>query len=270
MRFVVAALSLGLPVGRFATPRTKKMDFMEEFVQRDEHRIYVRKHVGDEPPIILMHGFPDNLHLYDRVLPYLSPARRVITFDFLRWGASDKPAGYPYTAKNQEGDLDAVIQQQKLGQVVLVAYDASGPPAINWALHHLEQVASLALLNTTARCQRSDGRKQSFFSRLLLSGTSHGRSLGCSITLFSVACTGGRLVDSSGVPRLEANSCFCCISNSMPCFLCFGTLSNELVRACEPSPLAVAARTDAQKKSLREAEQDRAIIAEARDEWRAS
>src|SRR6201987_2185870 len=37
-------------------------------------------------------GFPDNLHLYDRVLPDLSPARRVITFDFLGWGASDKPA----------------------------------------------------------------------------------------------------------------------------------------------------------------------------------
>jgi haloalkane dehalogenase len=124
------------------------MTFMEEFVQRDQHRIYVRNYAGEEPPIILMHGFPDNLHLYDRVLPYLSHARRVITFDFLGWGASDKPAGYPYTTKNQEADLDAVIQQLKLGQVVLVAHDASGPPAINWALHHPEQVASLVLLNT--------------------------------------------------------------------------------------------------------------------------
>ena len=53
--------------------------------------------------IILMHGFPDNLHLYDRLLSYLSPARRVVTFDFLGWGASDKPPGYPYAAKNQEG-----------------------------------------------------------------------------------------------------------------------------------------------------------------------
>jgi len=50
------------------------MDFIEEFVQRDEHRIYVRKYAGDEPPIILMHGFPDNLHLYDRVLPSLPGA----------------------------------------------------------------------------------------------------------------------------------------------------------------------------------------------------
>ena len=124
------------------------MNFTEQFVRRDQHRIYVREYAGEEPAIILMHGFPDNLHLYDRLLPYLSPARRVVTFDFLGWGASDKPPDYPYTAKNQEGDLDAVIQQRKLGQVVLVAHDASGPPAIDWALHHPEQVAALVLLNT--------------------------------------------------------------------------------------------------------------------------
>jgi haloalkane dehalogenase len=93
-----------------------------------------------------MHGFPDNLHLYDRLVPHLSP-RRVVTFDFLGWGAS-KPADYRYTAKNQEGDLDTVIQQRKLGQVVLVAHDASGPPAIDWALHHPDQIAALVLLNT--------------------------------------------------------------------------------------------------------------------------
>jgi pimeloyl-ACP methyl ester carboxylesterase len=71
-----------------------------------------------------------------------------VTFDFLGWGSSDKPLGYPYTAKNQEADLDTVITQRKLGHVVLVAHDASGPPAIDWALSHPAQVAALVLLNT--------------------------------------------------------------------------------------------------------------------------
>ena len=124
------------------------MNFTERFVQRDRHRIYAREYPGEEPAIILMHGFPDNLHLYDRLVPYLSPPRRVITFDFLGWGGSDKPLGYPYTAKNQVGDLDAVIKQLKLGRVVLVAHDASGPPAIDWALKNPDPVATLVLLNT--------------------------------------------------------------------------------------------------------------------------
>jgi pimeloyl-ACP methyl ester carboxylesterase len=124
------------------------MNFTEQFVKRDQHRIYVRDYAGEEPVIILMHGFPDNLHLYDRLLPYLSPARRVVTFDFLGWGSSDKPADYAYTAKNQEGDLDTVINKLNFGPVVLVAHDASGPPAIDWAFGHPDRVAALVLLNT--------------------------------------------------------------------------------------------------------------------------
>ena len=112
------------------------MTYQESFVQRNQHRIFAREHPGEEPGIILMHGFPDNLHLYDLLFPYLSPPRRVIAFDFLGWGASDKPADYPYTASNQTDELNAVITQMRLQQVVLVAHDASGPPAIDWALDH--------------------------------------------------------------------------------------------------------------------------------------
>jgi hypothetical protein len=43
------------------------MVYQETFVQRSQHRIYVREHPGEEPAIILMHGFPDNVHLYDRL-----------------------------------------------------------------------------------------------------------------------------------------------------------------------------------------------------------
>lgn len=124
------------------------MDYRGRYVERNEHRIHVREYPGEEPAIILMHGFPDNLHLYDRLFPYLSPPRRVIAFDFLGWGESDKPAGYPYTATNQVGDLDAVVTQLQLQQVLLVAHDASGPPAIDWALEHSARVAGLVLLNT--------------------------------------------------------------------------------------------------------------------------
>ena len=124
------------------------MTYQETVVRRDQYRIHVRDHPGAEPPIILMHGFPDNLHLYDRLVSYLSPPRRVVLFDFLGWGSSDKPSGYPYTSANQVGDLDVVITQLGLEQVLLVAHDASGPPAIDWALAQPERVAGLVLLNT--------------------------------------------------------------------------------------------------------------------------
>jgi haloalkane dehalogenase len=124
------------------------MNFTEHFVERDQNHIYAREYAGEEPTIILLHGFPDNLHLYDRLVPFLSPPRRVVVFDFLGWGRSDKPSSYPYTATNQEVDLDAVVKRLRLGAVVLVAHDASGPPAIDWALKHSNRLAALILLNT--------------------------------------------------------------------------------------------------------------------------
>ena len=76
----------------------------------------------------------------------------MVRFDFLGWGRSDKPAGYPYTAANQADDLAAVVAavdaQSGADQLVLVAHDASGPPAIDWALANPGRVAALVLLNT--------------------------------------------------------------------------------------------------------------------------
>jgi pimeloyl-ACP methyl ester carboxylesterase len=96
-----------------------------------------------------MHGFPDNLRIYDALAPLLAAAgRRVVAFDFLGYGGSDKPVDYRYTSAGLEDDLQAVVAALGLGPVVPVAHDASGPTAINWALAHSEQVAALALLNS--------------------------------------------------------------------------------------------------------------------------
>jgi haloalkane dehalogenase len=122
--------------------------FEEYWADRAGHRIRVRDYPGADPPVVLMHGFPDDLHLYDRVVPLLAGTRRIVTFDFLGWGGSDKPAGYPYTADNMTGDIDAVLQMLDADQVVLVAHDASGPPAVDWSIAHPDRVISLVLLNT--------------------------------------------------------------------------------------------------------------------------
>ena len=121
-------------------------------VSRGPHELYAEMMPGRGVPVILMHGFPDSTHLYDRLVPHLVGRRPVVRFDFLGWGRSDKPRGYPYTAANQVGDLAAVIsafdQRSRGSEVVLVAHDASGPPAIDWALANPDRISKLVLLNT--------------------------------------------------------------------------------------------------------------------------
>ena len=122
--------------------------FTEHRVPVDGGSLYVRDYAGEGPAFVPMHGFPDNLHIYDEVIPYLVAAgRRVVAFDFLGFGASDKP-GSGYSFKQQLGDLEAVVAARGLDRIVPVAHDASGPAAVNYALAHPDRVASLAILNS--------------------------------------------------------------------------------------------------------------------------
>lgn len=131
-----------------ATAPTNMMHpFQEHHVPFDTFQLYAREFPGKGPAIVLLHGFPDDLHLYDHLVPCLVE-RHVIVFDFLGWGLSDKPAGYKHTVAKQTAEIDAVVNYFRLEDVVLVAHDASGPPAIDWSLDHPERVAQLVLLNT--------------------------------------------------------------------------------------------------------------------------
>jgi haloalkane dehalogenase len=126
-----------------------KPSFIEHYVPRKQGRVYARDYEGAGPAFVLMHGFPDNLHIYDDLIPYLvASGRRVVTFDFLGFGASDKPSGATYSFKQQLGDLEAVVDTLGLGKFVPVAHDASGPAAINFAIEHPDRVDSVCMLNS--------------------------------------------------------------------------------------------------------------------------
>lgn len=125
-----------------------KPSFSEHRVPRGQGSIYARDYSGAGPAFVLMHGFPDNLHIYDDLVPYLvAGGRRIVTFDFLGFGASDKPSGASYSFKQQLGDLKAIVEMLGLDKIVPVGHDASGPAAVNFAIEHPDRVQSVCILN---------------------------------------------------------------------------------------------------------------------------
>src|SRR5262249_55156149 len=123
--------------------------YAERRIPRGAYTLHAREYPGGDPAFVLMHGFPDNLRIYEALARLLAGAgRRMVAFDFLGYGGSDKPADYPYTATNLEGDLQVVVAALDLGPTIPVAHDAFGLTAINWVRAHSERVAALALLNT--------------------------------------------------------------------------------------------------------------------------
>ncbi len=106
---------------------------------------------GVEPAVVLLHGFPDNLHLYDELYPLLAGNRRVIAFDFIGWGTSDKPipGEFDYTMKAQELQVEAVLDARLAGApATVVVHDASGIPGFDLALRRPELFDRLIVLNT--------------------------------------------------------------------------------------------------------------------------
>jgi pimeloyl-ACP methyl ester carboxylesterase len=123
--------------------------FTEHHIPRAAGNLYARDHAGAGPAFVLMHGFPDNLHIWDDLIPHLVAAgRRVVAFDFLGFGASDKPAGASYSFAQQLGDLEVVVEQLGLQTIVPVAHDSSGMAALNYALSNPEAVDSVIMLNS--------------------------------------------------------------------------------------------------------------------------
>ena len=116
-------------------------------VSHEGGSLYVLDYPGEEPAIVLMHGFPDDHRIYDKLLQHLSP-RRAVAFDWLGYGRSDRSDTAGFAPEELGSELAAVLDELGIARAVLVGHDASGPDAVAFAVAHPQRVAHLVLLNT--------------------------------------------------------------------------------------------------------------------------
>jgi pimeloyl-ACP methyl ester carboxylesterase len=109
--------------------------------------LHVLDHPGEEPAIVVMHGFPDDCHIYDRLIPQLAP-RRVVTFDWLGYGRSGRRTQTAIEPGDRQCELRAVVDGLGLARVVLAGHDASGPEAVEFAVNQPDRVQHVFLFNT--------------------------------------------------------------------------------------------------------------------------
>jgi haloalkane dehalogenase len=109
--------------------------------------IFVSEIPGEDPPIVLMHGFPDDHHIYEQLLPLLNP-RRAIAFDWPGYGRSERSELGGFSLQEHASELEALLDELDIDRAVLVGHDASGPDAVAFTLAHRQRVSHLVLLNT--------------------------------------------------------------------------------------------------------------------------
>ena len=70
-----------------------------------------------------MHGFPSSSHDWARVAPALAEGHSLLLFDFLGFGASEKPVEHDYSLLEQADLVEALWRHEGITSTVLVAHD---------------------------------------------------------------------------------------------------------------------------------------------------
>lgn len=103
---------------------------------------------GDGPPLVLLHGFPQNHLMWAKVAPALTQTRKVICFDLPGYGRSSPPTG-PEGAAKREMATRICEAMTALGhdRFNVAGHDRGGRVAYRMAFDHPDRVARLAVLD---------------------------------------------------------------------------------------------------------------------------
>ncbi len=102
---------------------------------------------GTGEPILLLHGFPTSSYDYARLIPLLTDRFRVVAFDFLGFGFSDKPRPHPYSLFEQADVAQAVAARYGISHTHLIAHDMGSSVALELLRRPQPVVDKLVLLN---------------------------------------------------------------------------------------------------------------------------
>jgi len=125
--------------------------------------------LGTGPPLVLLHGYPDNLQIWCRAAPLLSRAHQVLAFDWPGMGESDEREGEA-DPQGLARRLQELLDGWGLQRVSLLAMDMGAPPALVFAALRPERVAAVVVLNSLLFGDEETSREIRVMRRLALNG----------------------------------------------------------------------------------------------------
>jgi haloacetate dehalogenase len=106
---------------------------------------------GTGPPLLLLHGYPENHLIWRDVAPGLAQDHTVVLADLRGYGNSDKPppdtAGLVYSKRSMARDQVGLMRQLGFGQFQLVSHDRGARVGHRLLLDHPDAVTRFAVLD---------------------------------------------------------------------------------------------------------------------------
>jgi pimeloyl-ACP methyl ester carboxylesterase len=101
---------------------------------------------GKGAPVVLLHGYAQNSHMWRPLISELAKTRFVIAPDLRGFGQSEKPAG-GYDKKTMAQDIHALVAALGLGKVRLAGHDIGLMVAYAYAAQYPAEIERIVLMD---------------------------------------------------------------------------------------------------------------------------
>lgn len=122
---------------------------------------YERRGTGS--PLVLLHGYPLDHHLWDEVVPLLQDTFDLIVPDLRGFGESSTVDSF-YTMEDIASDIAALLDHLEIEKTAMVGHSMGGYVALAFARLYPERITGLGLVSTQVLADapdRRDGRYKS-------------------------------------------------------------------------------------------------------------
>ena len=110
---------------------------------------------GKGTAMVLLHGFLENQHMWNELIPEFSKKHRVITIDLLGHGQTES-LGYLHTMEDQADMVHDVLSHLRIRKAIFVGHSMGGYIALAFAELYPEFMKGLVLLNSTSRADNEE------------------------------------------------------------------------------------------------------------------
>ncbi|QKJ88086.1 Alpha/beta hydrolase [Paramixta manurensis] len=124
---------------------------------------------GEGPPLVLLHGHPQNHVTWRKVAPILAKAYRVILPDLRGYGDSDKPVSdaqhRPYSKRLMAQDIVLLMARLGHARFALIGHDRGGRVGHRLALDYPQQVTCCTFIDIAPTATMYARTDQAFATR---------------------------------------------------------------------------------------------------------
>src|SRR5438105_8163515 len=122
----------------------------EGYVDFRGYRTWYRSVGADGTPLVALHGGPGSTHNYFAPLERLADERRVVVYDQIGCGNSDRPTDVEWSVQLFRDEAVAVREQLGLDRIHLLGSSWGGMLALEHVLSGADGIVSLILSSTLA------------------------------------------------------------------------------------------------------------------------